>query len=153
MKYLQNIPRICFYSFALSLCIVQAQGFKYGLFTSTPILNDIYVQDKEKSYELVMEFSDANFDYITNETFAPPSISLLFKNVTWAKGNFTKKSEQAPLYQYSISVPRNSNQKELDDRLKLKLDFTRVPDYSLKIEPSNDGSKNHVLKITWDRIM
>ena len=151
MKYLQSIPRICFYYFALSLCIVHAQGFKYGLFPSTPVLNDIYVQDKEKSYELVMEFSDANFDYITNETFAPPSISLLFKNATWAKGNFTKKCEQAPLYQYSISVPRNSNQKELDDRLKLKLDFTRVPDYSLKIEPSNDGSKNHVLKITWDK--
>ena len=151
MKYLQSIPRICFYYFALSLCIVHAQGFKYGLFPSTPVLNDIYVQDKEKSYELVMEFSDANFDYITNETFAPPSISLLFKNVTWAKGNFTKKCQQAPLYQYSISVPRNSNQKELDDRLKLKLDFTRVPEYSLKIEPSNDGSKNHVLKITWDK--
>ncbi|MAV96790.1 MAG: hypothetical protein CMG06_06585 [Candidatus Marinimicrobia bacterium] len=151
MKYLQIILKICFYYFALSLCVMQAQSFKYGLFPPTSVLNDIYVQDKEKSYELVMEFSDAKFDYITNETFAPPSISLSFKNVTWAKGNFTKKCEQAPLYQYSISVPRNSNQKELDDRLKLKLDFTRVPDYSLKIEPSNDGSKNHVLKITWDK--
>ena len=82
---------------------MQAQSFKYGLFPSTSVLNDIYVQDNEKSYELVMEFSDAKFDYITNETFAPPSISLLFKNVTWEKGNFTKKCEQAPLYPVSYT--------------------------------------------------
>ena len=98
-----------------------------------------------------MEFSGANFDYVTNETFAPPSISLLFKNVTWDKGNFSKKCDQSPLYQYSISVPRNVNQNEIDDRIKLKLDFTRVPEYSLKLEPSTGGKKKHVLKIVWEK--
>ena len=54
-------------------------------------------------------------------------------------------------YQYSISVPRNVNQNEIDDRIKLKLDFTRVPEYSLKLEPSAGGSKKHILKIVWEK--
>ena len=151
MKYLSNISRTCLYYFILSLCIVQAQGYKYGLFSSTPILNDIRIQEDEESYALVMEFSGANFDYVTNETFAPPSLSLLFKNAKWTKGNFTKKCEQSPLYQYSISVPRNVNQKELNSSIKLKLDFTRVPDYSLKLEPAKGEETKHALKVIWKK--
>jgi len=151
MKYLSNISRTCLYYFILSLCIVQAQGYKYSLFSSTPILNDIRIQEDEESYALVMEFSGANFDYVTNETFAPPSLSLLFKNAKWTKGNFTKKCEQSPLYQYSISVPRNVNQKEIDSSIKLKLDFTRVPDYSLKLEPAKGEGTKHALKVIWKK--
>ena len=151
MKYSINIPKIWFFYFIISACMLQGQGFKYGIFKSAPSLDAIYVEDNEESYQLVMEFSGANFDYVTNETFAPPSISLLFKNVTWDKGNFSKKCDQSPLYQYSISVARNVNQNEIDDRIKLKLDFTRVPEYSLKLEPSTGGKKNHVLKIAWEK--
>ena len=151
MKYLAHIPKSWFYYFILSFVMLHGQGYKYGIFKSASNLELIYIEDKEQSYELVMEFSSANFDYVTNETFAPPSISLLFKNVIWDKGNFNRKCDQAPLYQYSINVPRNANQNEIDDRLKLKLDFTRVPDYNLKLEPSTSGSKNHVLKIVWQK--
>ena len=151
MKYSINIPRTWFFFFIISAYILQGQGFKYGIFKPTPSLDAVYVEDNEESYQLVMEFSGANFDYVTNETFAPPSISLLFKNVTWDKGNFSKKCDQSPLYQYSISVPRNVNQNEIDDRIKLKLDFTRVPEYSLKLEPSTGGKKKHVLKIVWEK--
>ena len=151
MKYSINIPRTWFFYFIISACMLQGQGFKYGIFKSAPSLDAVYVEDNEESYQLVMEFSGANFDYVTNETFAPPSISLLFKNVTWDKGNFSKKCDQSPLYQYSISVARNVNQNEIDDRIKLKLDFTRVPEYSLKLEPSTGGKKKHVLKIVWEK--
>jgi len=140
-----------FFYFIISAYILQGQGFKYGIFKPSPSLDAVYIEDNEESYQLVMEFSGANFDYVTNETFAPPSISLLFKNVTWDKGNFIKKCDQSPLYQYSISVPRNVNQNEIDDRIKLKLDFTRVPEYSLKLEPSTGGKKKHVLKIVWEK--
>ena len=111
MKYLLKIQKILFCCFILSLEIIQGQGFKYDLFPPTPVLNDIYITDQQDSYTLVLEFSGANFDYLKNETFAPPSLTLLFKNVEWAKGNFTKKCEENPLYQYSLSVPRNVNQK------------------------------------------
>ena len=151
MKYSINIPRTLFFYFIMSAYMLQGQGFKYGIFKPTPSLDAVYIEDNEESYQLVMEFSGANFDYVTNETFAPPSISLLFKNVTWDKGNFSKKCDQSPLYQYSISVPRNVNQNEIDNRIKLKLDFTRVPEYSLKLEPSTGGKKKHVLKIVWEK--
>ena len=62
----------------------------YDLFPKAPELLDIYISEEDKSYSLVMEFSAANFDYVTNETFAPPSVNLLLKNVKWNKGNFTK---------------------------------------------------------------
>ena len=75
--------------------MLQGQGFKYGIFKPAPSLDTVYVEDNEESYQLVMEFSGANFDY-ANETFAPPSISLLFKNVTWDKGNFSKNVTNLP---------------------------------------------------------
>ncbi|MAJ91496.1 MAG: hypothetical protein CMF40_04835 [Legionellales bacterium] len=151
MKYLLKIQKILFCCFILSLGIVQGQGLKYDLFPPTPVLNDIYITDQQDSYTLVLEFSGANFDYLKNETFAPPSLTLLFKNVEWAKGNFTKKCEENPLYQYSLSVPRNVNQKEIDKRITLKLDFTRVPEYSIKIEPAKGKKKKHSLKINWNK--
>ena len=151
MKYLLKIQKILFCCFILSLDIIQGQGFKYDLFPPTPVLNDIYITDQQDSYTLVLEFTGANFDYLKNETFAPPSLTLLFKNVEWAKGNFTKKCEENPLYQYSLSVPRNVNQKEIDKRITLKLDFTRVPEYSIKIEPAKGRKKKHSLKINWNK--
>ena len=151
MKYLSKIQKVSYYYFLLSLCMVQGQGLKYNLFPPTPVLNDIYITDQEESYTLVLEFSGANFDYLTNENFAPPSLTLLFKNVKWGKGNFTKKCEQNPLYQYSLSVPRNVNQKEMEERVTLKLDFTRVPEYSVKLEPAKGRKKKHSLKISWNK--
>ena len=67
---------------------------------------------------------------------APPSLSLLFKNVKWGKGNFSKKGDQSPLYQYSLQIPRNVNQKEVKEKIKIKLDFTRVPDYKIRMIPA-----------------
>ena len=96
-----------------------------------------------------MEFNNGNFEYVTTESFAPPSISVLFKNIKWGQGNFIKKSNLGPLYQYAISIPRNNNQKEINKTLQLKMHFTRVPDYLVKIEPPKGKIKKHKLKVTW----
>ena len=146
MRYLLQNSRIYF---CLLLCFLQAQGLKYNPFSKTPVLNEINIIDNETSYILKLEFSGTNFDYVTNENFAPPSLSLIFNNVKWEKGNFTKKSEQSPLYQYSISIPRSVNQNELNNKLKLKLDFTRVPEYKLKLKPLRGNNKKQVLEISW----
>ena len=146
MRYLLQNSRIYF---CLSLCFLQAQGLKYNPFTKTPVLDEINIIDNETSYILKLEFSGTNFDYVTNENFAPPSLNLIFNNVKWDKGNFTKKSEQSPLYQYSISIPRSVNQNELNNKIKLKLDFTRVPEYKLKLKPSRGNNKKQVLEISW----
>ena len=146
MRYLLQHSRIYF---CLLLCFLQAQGLKYNPFSKTPVLDEINIIDNETSYILRLEFSGTNFDYVTNENFAPPSLNLIFNNVKWEKGNFTKKSEQSPLYQYSISIPRSVNQNELNNKLKLKLDFTRVPEYKLKLKPLRGNNKKQVLEISW----
>ncbi len=114
-----------------------------------PELSDIYTTEGENSHTLVMEFNKGNFEYVTTESFAPPSISILFKNLNWSRGNFIKKSNLGPLYQYGITIPRNSNQKEINKILQLKMDFNRVPDYLVKIEPPKGKNKKHKLKVTW----
>ena len=150
MKYSLHIPKhfLCLFLIAASL---GQRSYMYDLFPKAPELLDIYISEEDKSYSLVMEFSAANFDYVTNETFAPPSVNLLLKNVKWNKGNFTKKTDQNPLYQYSVSIPRNDNQKEIKERITVKMDFTRVPEYKIKLVPAKGKTKKHKLKVTWDK--
>ena len=139
MKYLKQILKPYIYLIYASVLFGK----------DIPQLLDIYTTEKENSYTLVMEFNNGKFEYVTTETFAPPSVSLLFKNLNWDKGNFIKKSNLGPLYQYAVSIPRNNNQKEINKMLQLKLDFTRVPDYLVKFEPPKGKNKKHKLKITW----
>lgn len=139
MKYLKQILKPYIYLIYASVLFGK----------DIPQLLDIYTTEKENSYTLVMEFNNGNFEYVTTETFAPPSVSILFKNLNWDRGNFIKKSNLGPLYQYAISIPRNNNQKEIKKILQLKLDFTRVPDYLVKIERPKGKNKKHKLKVTW----
>jgi len=139
MKYLKQILKPYIYLIYASVLFGK----------DIPQLLDIYTTEKENSYTLVMEFNNGKFEYVTTETFAPPSVSILFKNLNWDRGNFIKKSNQGPLYQYAISIPRNNNQKEIKKILQLKLDFTRVPDYLVKIERPKGKNKKHKLKVTW----
>ena len=150
MRNPSTIIKIHFYSFLLSLLIGQSSSSRYKFFPGTPELERLYILEEEDVFALVMEFSGANFDYVTNETFAPPSLTILFKNVKWDKGNFSKKGDQNPLYQYSLQIPRNVNQKEVKERIKIKMDFTRVPEYKIKMIPAK-GEKKHTLKVTWDK--
>ena len=142
MKYSFKIQKLVLALFIISSCLAK----------EAPELQDIYITEQKESYTLVMEFSSMNFDYVVNENFAPPSITLALKNVKWKRGNFTKKSSDTPLYQYGISIPRNDNQKQIRKRLVLKMDFTRVPDYEIKLDPGKKKAKKHKLKIVWKKI-
>jgi len=139
MKYLKQILKP--YLFLLYASVLFSKDI--------PQLLDIYTTEGENSHTLVMEFNKGNFEYVTTESFAPPSISILFKNLNWNRGNFIKKSNLGPLYQYGITIPRNSNQKERNKILQLKMDFNRVPDYLVKIEPPKGKNKKYKLKVTW----
>ena len=151
MKHVSIIIKLHLYTFFISLLIGQSSPYRYSLFPGTPNLEDIYIVEEEEVFALIMEFSGANFDYVANEIFAPPSLNLTFKNVKWGKGNFSKKGDHSPLYQYSLQIPRNANQKEVKERVNVKLDFTRVPDYKIKMIPAKGKKKQHTLKITWDK--
>lgn len=118
-----------------------------NIFPSVSILENIYIEEDGKFNILVFEFTGGKFKYEINENFAPPSLNLSLKNSSWTKGNFTKKCDNSPLYQYSLNIPRDNNQKEKRKRILVKLDFTRIPDYSIKIDEKNGGRK--LLKISW----
>ena len=116
-----------------------------------PELLDIYTTEEDSSFMLVLEFSNANVEYMTSETFAPPSVTLSISRVKWERGNFTKKSSHSPLFHYTVNVPRNNNQQEIKNTLQVRMGFTRVPDYKLKLEPANPKSPKHKLKVIWQK--
>ena len=163
MKHTTLSFNLCLFMLSTSLAIGQWKlpGLKSKVPVKTkkeetkklPELLDIYTTEEDSSFMLVMEFSKADaFDhYVTSETFAPPSITLSITDVIWDRGNFTKKSSHSPLFHYTVSVPRNNNQKEIKNTLQVRMGFTRVPEYNIKLEHANPKSPKHKLKIIWQK--
>ena len=140
MKLKLNIIKL-FYPFLISSFLIAKPN---------PELLDIYLSLEDepylsfKKYSLIMEFSNGNYKYIVNENFAPPGLKIDFKDVTWRKGNFIKKTSYKPLYQYGIQVPKNENLNEKKKRLQLKLDFTIIPENLIKFyAPKIKENKNN----------
>ena len=161
MKHTSLSIKLCLFMLSTSLVIGQwklpgrkSDGdvkIKKKETTLLPELLDIYTTEEDSSFMLVMEFTNANIEYITSETFAPPSVTLSISRVKWERGNFTKKSSHSPLFHYTVNVPRNSNQQEIKNTLQVRMGFTRVPDYKLKLEPANPKSPKHKLKVIWQK--
>ena len=161
MKHTSLSIKLCLFMLSTSLVIGQwklpgrksdgAVKIKKKETKQLPELLDIYTTEEDSSFMLVMEFTNANIEYITSETFAPPSVTLSISRVKWERGNFTKKSSHSPLFHYTVNVPRNSNQQEIKNTLQVRMGFTRVPDYKLKLEPANPKSPKHKLKVIWQK--
>ena len=161
MKHTSLSIKLCLFMLSTSLVIGQwklpgrksdgAVKIKKKETKQLPELLDIYTTEEDSSFMLVMEFSNANIEYMTSETFAPPSVTLSISRVKWERGNFTKKSSHSPLFHYTVNVPRNSNQQEIKNTLQVRMGFTRVPDYKLKLEPANPKSPKHKLKVIWQK--
>lgn len=133
----------------------QAKSLRDNIFPSASFLEKIYLTEEGKFNTLIFEFtgieSDDEIKYKIDENFAPPSLILSFDNISWKKGNFTKKCDSSPLYQYSMNIPRDRNQKEEIKRAIVKLDFTRVPNYSIKLDKKKLKSSTRQLKISWEK--
>ena len=161
MKHTSLSIKLCLFMLSTSLVIGQwklpgrksdgAVKIKKKETKLLPELLDIYTTEEDSSFMLVMEFTNANIEYITSETFAPPSVTLSISRVKWERGNFTKKSSHSPLFHYTVNVPRNNNQQEIKNTLQVRMGFTRVPDYKLKLEPANPKSPKHKLKVIWQK--
>ena len=161
MKHTTLISKICLFVLSTSLLIGQFKfpGIKSDILDESkkdkvkgaPELLDIYTTEEDSSFMLVMEFSNSKIDYVTSETFAPPSVTLSLSKVKWDRGNFTKKSSHSPLFHYTVSIPRNDNQKEIKNTLQVRMGFTRLPDYKLRLEPAKPKSPKHKLKVIWKK--
>ncbi len=155
MKHLSLIKIQVLTTFIVLNFNLQAKSLKDNIFPPVSSLEKIYLSDEGELHTLIFEFtgtkSDDEIDYKIDENFAPPSLILSFDNVSWRKGNFTKKSDNSPLYQYSLNIPRDSNQKEKIKRAIIKLDFTRIPNYSIKLVQEKLKSSTKQLKISWKK--
>ena len=161
MKHTSLSIKLCLFMLSTSLVIGQwklpgrksdgAVKIKKKETKLLPELLDIYTTEEDSSFMLVLEFSNANIEYMTSETFAPPSVTLSISKVKWERGNFTKRSSHSPLFHYTVNVPRNNNQQEIKNTLQVRMGFTRVPDYKLKLEPANPKSPKHKLKVIWQK--
>ena len=161
MKHTSLSIKLCLFMLSTSLVIGQwklpgrksdgAVKIKKKETKQLPELLDIYTTEEDSSFMLVMEFTNANIEYITSETFAPPSVTLSISRVKWERGNFTKRSSHSPLFHYTVNVPRNNNQQEIKNTLQVRMGFTRVPDYKLKLELANSKSPKHKLKVIWQK--
>tara|TARA_B100000767_G_scaffold44850_1_gene39145 strand:+ start:1154 stop:2854 length:1701 start_codon:yes stop_codon:yes gene_type:complete len=155
MKHLSLIKIQVLTTFIILNFNLQAKSLKDNIFPPVSSLEKIYLSDEGELHTLIFEFtgtkSDDEIDYKIDENFAPPSLILSFDNVSWRKGNFTKKSDNSPLYQYSLNIPRDSNQKEKIKRAIIKLDFTRIPNYSIKLVQEKLKSSTKQLKISWKK--
>ena len=133
MKYSLHIPKHFLCLFLIASCLGQRSykgdkiNYKYELFPETPKLLDIYISEDDKSYSLVMEFSAANFDYVKNETFAPPSVNLMLKNVKWKKAMENARayiSTGASAHWDMLVFEHNIHQVNLVKQLAKKMGFT-----------------------------
>jgi len=155
MKYLSMIKIQIMTIFIVLNFNFQAKSLRDNFFPPASSLEKIYLTEEGKFHTLIFEFtgieSDDAIKYKIDENFAPPSLILSFDNVSWKKGNFTKKCDSSPLYQYSMNIPRDINQKEEIKRAIVKLDFTRVPNYSIKLDKEKLKSSTRQLKISWEK--
>ena len=100
MKHTSLSVKLCLFMLSTSLVIGQwklpgrkfdeAVKIKKKETKLLPELLDIYTTEEDSSFMLVLEFSNANIEYMTSETFAPPSVTLSISRVKWERGNFTK---------------------------------------------------------------
>jgi len=111
-------------------------------------LLDIYTTENNLSYSLVIEFDGPEVHYITRELYSPPTITILLKNVTWTRGNFTRESAHNPLYQYRVDTFGNNNLVDDGGRVRVRMRFNSIPVYHVDLLDHDSRTK---LVITWKK--
>ena len=83
------------------------------------------------------------------EIFDPPTLIIEINNVSWDRGNFSRKSAHSPLYQYDVKSQNKLNQsKQTITGIRLRMSFNSIPKYSV-IESGIGRTKNLIIK--WNK--
>jgi len=120
-------------------------------------LLDIYIVDEDGVYSVILEFSDSDVAYVTTEKFVPPTLKIGFVNVRWTRGDFQHKTGVNPLYQYSVREPVSRHAIEDDNmlgrtnRLEVRLDFNKVPDYRIELKTDLPEAPRNIMVISWPK--
>jgi len=120
-------------------------------------LVDIYIVDEPDLYSVILEFNHPDIAYVTTEKFVPPTLKIGFANVNWTRGDFQVKTGVNPLYQYSIRKPvsrhaiEDKNKLGLTNTLEVRLDFNKVPDYTIELKTNLPEAPRNIMVISWPK--
>ena len=120
-------------------------------------LLDVYIVDEADVYSVILEFSHSDIAYVTTEKFVPPTLKIGFVNVRWTRGDFQFKTGVNPLYQYSVREPVSRHAIEDENRLgrtntlEFRLDFNKVPDYTIELKTNLPEAPRNIMVISWPK--
>ena len=112
-------------------------------------IRDIYTIEDDSTYSLIIDHNHKNLEYFVQEIFDPPTLIIEINNVSWDRGNFSRKSAHSPLYQYDVKSQNKLNQsKQNITGIRLRMSFNSIPKYSV-IESGIGRTKNLIIK--WNK--
>ena len=112
-------------------------------------IRDIYTIEDDSTYSLIIDHNHKKLEYFVQEIFDPPTLIIEINNVSWDRGNFSRKSAHSPLYQYDVKSQNKLNQsKQTITGIKLRMSFNSIPKYSV-IDSGVGRTKNMIIK--WDK--
>ncbi len=110
---------------------------------------DIYTIEDDSTYSLIIDHNHKKLEYFVQEIFDPPTLIIEINNVSWDRGNFSRKSAHSPLYQYDVKSQNKLNQsKQTITGIRLRMSFNSIPKYSV-IESGIGRTKNLIIK--WNK--
>ena len=123
--------------------------FTIGISQDENEIRDIYTIEDDSTYSLIIDHNHKNLEYFVQEIFDPPTLIIEVNGVTWDRGNFSRKSDHSPLYQYDVKSQNKLNQsKQTITGIKLRMSFNSIPKYSV-IDSGIGRTKNMIIK--WDK--
>ena len=112
-------------------------------------IRDIYTIEDDSTYSLIIDHNHKKLEYFVQEIFDPPTLIIEINNVSWDRGNFSRKSAHSPLYQYDVKSQNKLNQsKQNITGIRLRMSFNSIPKYSV-IESGIGRTKNLIIK--WNK--
>ena len=112
-------------------------------------IRDIYTIEDDSTYSLIIDHNHKNLEYFVQEIFDPPTLIIEINNVSWDRGNFSRKSAHSPLYQYDVKSQNKLNQsKQTITGIRLRMSFNSIPKYSV-IESGIGRARNMIIK--WNK--
>tara|TARA_B100000579_G_scaffold287663_1_gene238599 strand:+ start:77 stop:1717 length:1641 start_codon:yes stop_codon:yes gene_type:complete len=112
-------------------------------------IRDIYTIEDDSTYSLIIDHNHKNLEYFVQEIFDPPTLVIEINNVSWDRGNFSRKSGHSPLYQYDVKTQNKMNQSQQAIRgIRLRMSFNSIPKYSVN-ESGIGRTKNLIIK--WNK--
>ena len=112
-------------------------------------IRDIYTIEDDSTYSLIIDHNHKKLEYFVQEIFDPPTVIIEINNVSWDRGNFSRKSAHSPLYQYDVKSQNKLNQsKQTITGIRLRMSFNSIPKYSV-IESGIGRTKNMIIK--WNK--